>query len=220
VAGAASCSTPPSTTACAPSASLSRAQQELASKRIAEAGLTDQVEVRVQDYRDVDDGPFDAISSVGMFEHVGLEMLKEYFTRLHALLRPQGRLLNHAIARPEGEGGFDRGSFIDKYVFPDGELHEVGRVIACMEDLGFEVRDVHSMREHYAHTLRAWVANLEGGWDDAVRLAGAGRARVWRLYMAASALNFEAGRSTIHQVLAVRSDGGDAAVPLTRVDWV
>lgn len=189
-------------------------------KRVALAGLEDRVEVRLQDYREIDDGPYDAISSIGMFEHVGLEMLKEYFTRLLALLRPQGRLLNHAIARPDGEGGFDRGSFIDHYVFPDGELHEVGRVIAAMGDLGFEVRDVHSLREHYAKTLRAWVDNLRGSWDECVALAGEGRARVWLLYMAASARNFEAGRTSIHQVLAVKPDGGAAGVPLTREAWI
>jgi cyclopropane-fatty-acyl-phospholipid synthase len=198
---------------------LSPAQQELAMKRIVAAGLEDRVEVRVQDYRDIDDGPFDAISSIGMFEHVGLEMLTEYFTNLLALLRPRGRLLNHAISRPDGEGGFDRGSFIDHYVFPDGELHEVGRVVTAMDDLGFEVRDVHSLREHYAKTLRAWVENLRGSWGECVALAGEGRARVWLLYMAASALNFEAGRTNIHQVLAVKSDGGDAGVPLTREAW-
>ena len=199
---------------------LSPSQHELASKRIAEAGLGDLVEVRVQDYRDIDDGPYDAISSIGMFEHVGLSMLREYFTCLHALLRPGGRLLNHGISRPDGEGGFDRGSFIDKYVFPDGELHEVGRVVSTMDDLGFEVRDVHALREHYAKTLRAWVANLEADWDHAQRLAGPGRARVWRLYMAASALNFEAARTGIHQVLAVKLDGADARVPLTRTGWL
>ena len=199
---------------------LSHAQHELARKRVAEAGLEDRVEIRLQDYRDVDDGPYDAISSIGMFEHVGIEMLKEYFTCLLSLLRPNGRLLNHGISRPDGEGGFDRGSFIDHYVFPDGALHEVGRVVAAMEDLGFEVRDVHSMREHYARTLRAWVDNLRDAWDESVDLAGAGRARVWLLYMAGSALNFEAGRTSVHQVLAVRSDGGVAGVPLTRTGWM
>jgi cyclopropane-fatty-acyl-phospholipid synthase len=199
---------------------LSHAQHELARKRVVEAGLDDRIEIRLQDYRDVDDGPYDAISSIGMFEHVGLEMLREYFGRLLALLPPKGRLLNHAISRPDGEGGFDRGSFIDHYVFPDGELHEVGRVVAAMDDAGFEVRDVHSLREHYATTLRAWVDNLRGSWDRCVDLAGLGRARVWQLYMAASALNFEAGRTSIHHVLAVKPDGGDAGVPLTREGWL
>lgn len=197
---------------------LSPAQQELAAKRVADAGLADRVEVRLQDYRDVTDGPYDAISSIGMFEHVGLERLREYFARLYALLRPEGRLLNHGISRPRpGPSGFDRHSFIDHYVFPDGELHEVGTVITQMQALGFEVRDVESLREHYGRTLRAWVANLEANWDAAVRAAGAGRARVWRLYMAASACNFEANRTSIHQVLAVKpGPGGTSGMPPTR----
>ena len=199
---------------------LSPAQADLAAKRVAESGLADRVEIRVQDYREVDDGPYDAISSIGMFEHVGLARLGEYFGRLFELLRPGGKLLNHGISRPRGEGGFDRGSFVDKYVFPDGELHEVGRVVSRIADTGFEVRDVHGLREHYGKTLRCWVANLQSQWDDAVRLAGVNRARVWLLYMAASALNFEAGRTSIHQVLAVKPDGlGTPFVPLTREAW-
>jgi cyclopropane-fatty-acyl-phospholipid synthase len=99
-------------------------------------------------------------------------------------------------------------------VFPDGELHEVGTVVSVMQDVGFEVRHVESLREHYGLTLRAWVANLEANWDAAVRAAGPARARVWRLYMAASALNFEAGRTAIHQVLAVKPDGGRSGLPL------
>jgi cyclopropane-fatty-acyl-phospholipid synthase len=198
---------------------LSPAQRDLAAKRVANAGLTDRVDIRVQDYRDVRDGPYDAISSIGMFEHVGLERLREYLACLQRLLRQQGRLLNHGISRPQGEGGFARGSFIDRYVFPDGELHEVGRVVSTMQDLGLEVRDVHSLREHYALTLRQWVANLQEHWDEAVRLTSVERARVWLLYMAASAVNFEAGRTAIHQVLAVHSTDGRSGVPLTRDSW-
>jgi cyclopropane-fatty-acyl-phospholipid synthase len=104
--------------------------------------------------------------------------------------------------------------FLDRYVFPDGELHAVGTVVSIMEDAGFEVRHVESLREHYALTLRAWVANLEANWDDAVAAAGPGRARIWRLYMAASALNFEASRSSIDQILAVRRDGSRSGFPL------
>jgi cyclopropane-fatty-acyl-phospholipid synthase len=199
---------------------LSSAQQELAAKRVAEAGLADQVEVRFQDYRDVDDGPYDAISSIGMFEHVGLEMLGEYFGRLYSLLRPRGRLLNHAISRPPDGGGrprFDRHSFIDHYVFPDGELHEVGAMVTAMQRQGFEVRDVESLREHYALTLRAWVDNLESRWDEAVAIAGEARARIWKLYMAASAINFEANRTQLHHVLGVKTDDrGVSAVAPTR----
>ena len=218
---------------------LSSRQQEWAAKAIADAGLGSSVQARLQDYRDVQDGPYDAASSIGMFEHVGLARLRQYFDCLYRLLRPGGRLLNHGISRqprpsnnrprswpsplpklPPGRRGtgtrtgFKRDSFIDRYVFPDGELHEVGAVISVMQDVGFEVRHVESLREHYGLTLRAWVANLEANWDAAVRAAGPARARVWRLYMAASALNFEAGRTAIHQVLAVKRDGGRSGLPL------
>ena len=195
---------------------LSRRQAEWAEKAVAEAGLADRVEIRYQDYRDVRDGPYDAISSIGMFEHVGLSQLRVYFGGLRRLLRPGGRLLNHAIARPPNAGRtrFQPNSFIDRYVFPDGELHEVGSVVSTMQGTGFEVRHVESLREHYALTLRAWVSNLEASWDEAVAEVGPGRARVWRLYMAASALNFEAGRTQVHQVLAGRSDRGGSGLPL------
>lgn len=194
-------------------------QVDLASKRAADAGLVDRVEIRNQDYRMIDDGPFDAISSIGMFEHVGEERLAEYFGHLYELLQPGGRLLNHGISRPPGEEArFSRNSFIDHYVFPDGELHEVGRVVSVMQEAGFEVRHVESLREHYAKTLRHWVANLEDHWDDAVELVGLARARIWRLYMAGSAINFEANRSQIHQVLGVKPDHARSEMPL-RPDW-
>jgi cyclopropane-fatty-acyl-phospholipid synthase len=195
---------------------LSRRQAEWAGKAAAEAGLADRVEIRYQDYRDVRDGPFDAISSIGMFEHVGQSQLRVYFGGLRRLLRPGGRLLNHGIGRLPNRGRtrFARGSFIDRYVFPDGELHEVGDVVSTIQRSGLEVRHVESLREHYALTLRAWVRNLEGSWDAAVAEAGPGRARVWRLYMAASALNFEAGRTQVHQVLAIRLDRGRSGLPL------
>lgn len=196
---------------------LSSRQADLAAKRVAEAGLATSAEVRLQDYRDVPDGPFDAISSIGMFEHVGLKRLGAYFGSLYRMLRPEGRFLNHAISRPSGGPGFDRRSFISRYVFPDGELHEVGTVVSAMQRHGFEVRDVESLREHYALTLRRWVANLEAHWDDAKRLAGDARARIWRLYMAGSALGFEAGRLDVHQVLGVKiGPDGSSAMPLRR----
>jgi cyclopropane-fatty-acyl-phospholipid synthase len=199
---------------------LSARQAEWARNAVREAGLEDRVEIRVQDYRDVCDGPFDAVSSIGMFEHVGGARLDEYFTRLYSLLRPEGRLLNHGIGkRPGSKAAFSHRGFIDRYVFPDGELHEVGSVVTRVQRAGFEVRNVEGLREHYAQTLRHWVANLEGNWDEAVRLVGAGRARVWRLYMAASAINFDAERAHIHQVLAVRNEpDGTSAMP-RRPDW-
>ena len=201
---------------------LSQPQADLAAKRAAEAGIGDKVEIRVQDERDVDDGPYDAISSIGMFEHVGAARLSEYFRHLHELLRPQGRLLNHGISRPPGaeRARFARRGFIDSFVFPDGELHEAGKVVSSVQDAGFEVRDVESLREHYALTLRNWVSNLEADHERAIELAGEGRYRVWRLYMAASALNFEAGRTQVHQILAVRADDGVSSVPLRRGDIV
>jgi len=198
---------------------ISREQAELARRRVRAAGLEGQIEIRVQDYREVRDGPFDAISSVGMVEHVGRAMLPTYFADLHRLLRPGGRLLNHGISRP---GDPDHGrvaprlrgaplpggrSFVDRFVFPDGELHEIGTMVSLMQAQGFEARHVESLREHYGLTLRAWVANLERDWERAVSLVGEGRARVWRLYMAACALGFEGGQIQIHQVLAVRPDG-------------
>lgn len=205
---------------------LSRRQAEWAGEAVAEAGLADRVEIRFQDYRDVRDGPFDAISSIGMFEHVGLRNLGLYFRRLHRLLRPGGRLLNHGISRPGRPASrtragvpvtpprLTRNSFVDRYVFPDGELHEVGAVVSTMQASGFEARHLEDLREHYALTLRAWVSNLERHWDEAVREAGAGRARIWHLYMAASALNFEAGCVLVHQVLGVKNDRGASGMPL------
>jgi cyclopropane-fatty-acyl-phospholipid synthase len=196
---------------------LSDAQADLASKRIAEAGLSDRLTVRVQDYRDVPDGPFDAISSVGMFEHVGLRRLDEYFSQLFSLLLPGGRFLNHAISRPwraSRRTAFARHGFIDRFVFPDGELHEVGSVVSAVQRAGFEARHVESLREHYALTLRAWSANLDSDWDAAVADAGVARARVWRLYIAASAVNFEDGSTQVHQVLAAKPDGGRSGMPL------
>lgn len=196
---------------------LSDAQADLASKRIAEAGLADLVTVRVQDYRAIDDGPFDAISSIGMFEHVGLSRLDEYFSRLFSLLQPGGRLLNHGISRPwraQRRGRFARRGFVDRFVFPDGELLEVGSVVTAIQRAGFEVRHLESLREHYALTLRAWLANLEGDWEAAVADAGTARARIWRLYIAASAVNFEDGNTQVHQVLAVKADHARSGMEL------
>ncbi|HEY8092679.1 MAG TPA: cyclopropane-fatty-acyl-phospholipid synthase family protein [Acidimicrobiales bacterium] len=203
---------------------VSPRQVELGVDRVKEAGLTGQVDIRLQDYRDVDDGPFDAISSIGMFEHVGRKRLADYFGRLHSLLSPEGRLLNHGICRTAQprdartvtvpEAPWHRRTFINHFVFPDGELHELGSVISAIHQQGFEVRHVEGLREHYALTLRAWVANLEANWDDAVRLAGFGRARVWRLYTAACAVGFEDGRIQIHQALAAKAEDGHSGFPL------
>lgn len=197
---------------------LSREQAELARRRVAEAGVAEAVEIRLADYREVDDGPYDAISSIGMFEHVGADQLGRYFARMRALLAPQARLLNHGISRPAGSGPIRRRSFLDRYVFPDGELEEIGTVVSAIQHAGLEIRHVENLREHYALTLRAWVRNLEENYDEACRLAGAGRARVWRLYLAGSALGFESGETEIHQTLAVRTADGLSGMPL-RPDW-
>lgn len=199
---------------------LSREQADYAGKRMVDEGVGELVEIRVQDYRDVSDGPFDAVSSIGMAEHVGAAMLPVYATHLYELLRAQGRLLNHAISRRPGKPAeFSKTSFIDRYVFPDGEIEPMATVIDALEGAGFEVRDVESLREHYALTLRAWVGNLEDNWDAAVTRSSAGRARIWRLYMAGSALGFTANRLGINQILAVKCDEhGRSGVPATRAE--
>jgi cyclopropane-fatty-acyl-phospholipid synthase len=200
---------------------LSRSQQELGAKRLADAGVSDRATVRLVDYRDVDDGPYDAISSIGMFEHVGRPGAVGYFRKMHSLLRPGGRLLNHAITRPlpTRRPGIARRGFIDRYVFPDGELMDPGTTIIMAQVAGLEVGHVENLREHYARTLRHWVANLEANWDEAVAEAGRNRTRLWRLYMAGSAVNFEANRLQIHQVLAMRPNENGGGFGTARPAW-
>ncbi|MGW0706077.1 class I SAM-dependent methyltransferase [Streptomyces sp. NPDC002643] len=201
---------------------LSQEQAAYARKRVADEGLTDRVEIRVQDYRDVGDGPYDFVSSIGMAEHVGADKYLEYAEDLYALLAPGGRLLNHQISRrpQHDEGAYSLDGFIDAYVFPDGELAPIGTTVTQLERAGFEVRDVESLREHYGLTLRAWVTNLETEWARAVSLTGPNRARVWRLYMAACALAFERNRIGVNQVLAVRTpEGGESGLPLRTRTW-
>ncbi|GAA2177145.1 cyclopropane-fatty-acyl-phospholipid synthase family protein [Arthrobacter parietis] len=193
---------------------LSKEQAALAQKRAADVGLSDRIEIRVQDYRDIDDGPFDAISSIGMAEHVGREQIGYYASKLHGLLRPGGRLLNHAISWNAGEMPPDPDSFIPRYVFPDGEMLSLTVMLGALESAGLEVLDVEALRLHYGLTLRAWVRNLEENWDEAVRLTSEGRARVWRLYMASSALGFERGLNGVNQILVQRPGGEDP--PLRR----
>ncbi|MGH9047798.1 MAG: class I SAM-dependent methyltransferase [Acidimicrobiales bacterium] len=198
---------------------LSRAQSDLARRRADEAGLNGIVEIRTLDYRDLIGEHFDAISSIGMFEHVGRSKTATYFETMHQLLSPTGRMVNHAISSVGGSR-MRRGSFIGRYVFPDGELRDVGEVVLAMERAGFEVRDVESLREHYALTLQAWVHNLRAHWEKAVALVGLRRARVWLLYMAASANGFVDGGISIHQVLGVTpTPSGKSAMPMTRGTW-
>jgi len=197
---------------------LSEEQATHARKRVAEAGLADRVEIRVQDYRDLGGERFDAISSIGMFEHVGKVRTAQYFETLRSLLEPGGRLLNHAISE-QGGSKLGRWSFFGRYVFPDGELLDVGDVVLAMERAGFECRDVESLREHYAQTLRHWVANLEANWESAVKEVGLARARIWRLYMAGSVIGFENGGIAVHQVLGVVPNVGRSGMPRTRSAW-
>ncbi|MET0458561.1 MAG: cyclopropane-fatty-acyl-phospholipid synthase family protein, partial [Ilumatobacteraceae bacterium] len=198
---------------------ISEAQAALARERVAAAGVADRVEIRLQDYRLLAGEQFDAISSIGMSEHVGEKQLARYFDVLHAALLPQGRLLNHAISSTGGSK-LGRTSFMGRYVFPDGELIDVGETVLAMERAGFEVRDVESLREHYAQTLRAWIANLESNWDEAVSLVGVARARIWRLYMAGSVVGFTDGGIAIHQVLGVvPTADGASGMPRTSRDW-
>ncbi len=197
---------------------ISREQVDEARRRVEQAGLSDRVEIRLQDYRELR-GEFDAISSIGMFEHVGTGQMARYFETLRPLLTPEGRLLNHAISKAGGSV-LGRRTFIGRYVFPDGELVDVAEVIAAMQRAGFEVRDVESLREHYSQTLHHWVDNLEANWDEAVGLVGKARANIWRLYMAASANGFDDGGLAIHQVLGVVPDGaGHSGMPPSRTGW-
>jgi cyclopropane-fatty-acyl-phospholipid synthase len=196
---------------------LSQEQAALARKRVAEAGLTEKIDIRVQDYRVIDDGPFDAISSVGMAEHVGRGKLPGYAAHLAALLRPGGRLLNHAISWDAGKTTWEDDSFIARYVFPDGELVSIGDMCNALTTADLEVLDVEAFRQHYALTLRAWVRNLDAHWDEAVALTSEGRARVWRLYMSASALGFEEGKMGLNQVVLQRRGG---TPPPLRRDWL
>jgi cyclopropane-fatty-acyl-phospholipid synthase len=198
---------------------ISEEQATLARERVAEAGLADQVEIRLQDYRDVDDGPYDAISSIGMFEHVGAERTSVYFGQLRELLAPTGRLLNHAISSVGGSVIGSR-TFMGRYVFPDAQLLDVGEVALAMQRAGFELRDVESLREHYARTLRCWVDHLRSRWDEAVALIGERRARVWLLYLSGCTLAFEDGGISVHQVLGVvPAAGGASGMPPTRAGW-
>jgi cyclopropane-fatty-acyl-phospholipid synthase len=199
---------------------LSRQQLEWARERIAREGLEDRVSVELRDYRDLPgEGVFDKIASVGMFEHVGLARLAQYNATAHRLLRAGGLFLNHGITRDEeGWKKSEETEFINRYVFPDAEIDIVGNIVRGMELAGFEIHDVEGLRPHYAQTLRHWVARLEAARAEALGLVGEARYRVWRLYMAACALQFETGATGIYQILASRRGAGPYPVPPTRRD--
>ena len=193
---------------------ISEAQASLARARVREAGVADRVEIRLSDYRELADGPYDKIASVGMVEHVGSSNLAQYFRQLKSLLRPGGLLLNHGIVRPV-EQPLDPKSFTMRFVFPDGELTTLGVVLREMEKAGLEPRDDESLREHYALTLRRWDANQAAHRDEVTAEVGSERERVWRLHNIGAALGFERGDLSIHQVLAC-APGGEHGLPLGR----
>jgi len=195
---------------------LSSEQAAWASEAIRRDGLEGRAEVRHADYRDVTERGFDAVSSIGLTEHIGVRNYPAYFRFLRSRLRDEGRLLNHCITRPDNQhAGLPTRGFINRYVFPDGELTGSGDIVRVMENEGLEVKHHENLREHYALTLAGWNANLAKNWDDCVALAGLGRARVWGLYMAGSRLGFEDNGIQLHQVLATRtSEAGAAGYPL------
>jgi cyclopropane-fatty-acyl-phospholipid synthase len=197
---------------------LSPQQLKVARERIAEAGLEDRVSVELQDYRDVPgESVYDKIASIGMFEHVGLKNLPVYFSTVHRLLKPHGLFLNHGITHDaEGWRKSLATEFINRYVFPDGQLDKISNIQHVMEMAKFEIADVEALRPHYALTLRQWVARLEGNHGRALQFVNEATYRVWRLYMSACALEFESGGIGIYQVLAAKRARGNLPLPLTR----
>lgn len=197
---------------------ISSEQRDFIEKRVAERGLQGKVTVRLQDYREVDDGPYDAISTIEMGEHVGAKNYDTYTATLYRLLKPQGRLLLQQMSRVDNPGG---GAFIESYIAPDMTMVPLGTTANNIEKAGFEIRDVHVMREHYVHTIRAWLDTFESRIDEVVALIGEGQSRVWRLYIVGSALAFEENRMGVDQFLAVKPDAtGASGVPRTRDEWV
>lgn len=195
---------------------LSAEQAEWAKQAVADEGLANLAEVRHGDYRDVSETGFDAVSSIGLTEHIGVANYPAYFGFLRHRLRTGGLLLNHCITRPvNGTPPAVRG-FIDRYVFPDGELTGSGRIITEAQNAGLEVLHEENLRSHYALTLRDWCANLVEHWDDAVAEVGLATAKVWGMYMAGSRLGFESDVVQLHQVLAVKLDqrGSNGGLPL------
>ena len=195
---------------------LSREQATWAQRAIADEGLSEFAEVRHSDYRDITASGFDAVSSIGLTEHIGVANYPSYFGFLRDRLRTGGLLLNHCITRPENSSPSHVSGFIDRYVFPDGELTGSGRIITEAQNVGLEVLHEENLRQHYALTLRDWCANLVTHWDEAVAEVGLATAKVWGMYMAGSRLGFESNIVQLHQVLAVKLDdrGADGGLPL------
>ena len=200
---------------------LSRNQFEYTRERIRAEGLQDRCDVQLVDYRDIPgQGRFDKIASVGMFEHVGLKNLPLYFAKLHTLLKDDGLVLNHGITTSDidsGWMGLGAGEFIDRYVFPDGELPHLSLVLKAMAAAGFEVTDAESLRRHYARTCDAWAGALASHHQRAIQEAGEKRVRIWQIYLAGCAYGFAHGWMNVYQLLACKSAiAGDYPLPLTR----
>jgi cyclopropane-fatty-acyl-phospholipid synthase len=199
---------------------LSREQYDEARRRIAKAGLESRVTVELRDYRDVAGASlYDKVSSIGMFEHVGLKNLPAYYAAIHRLLKPGGLFLNHGITHDvEGWRQTSGTEFINRYVFPGGQLDTVGNIQRGMERARFEITDVEALRRHYALTLGHWVRRLERAHTQALQYVNESTYRVWRLYMAACAVDFKSGELGVYQILASKRDPAAAAQPLTRRD--
>lgn len=195
-------------------ATLSREQAEWANEEIARQGLGDLAEVRFQDYRDIPESDFDAISAIGILEHIGTANYHDFFSFLFNKLQPGGLILNHCITRPINEAKTNAGPFLDRYIFPDGELHCSGNIIANMQGAGFEVMHEENLRPHYARTLKAWCSNLEENWDAACDEVSEATAKLYGVYMAGSAWGFDHNIVQLHQVLGVKPlHDGTMAVP-------
>ncbi len=199
---------------------LSRNQYEYAKEKIKEKGLEGLVKVEYRDYRELEDWEtYDKIVSIGMFEHVGKKMLEEYFRRAYRLLKPGGLFLNHGITRRLPKRLPRRWSFSDNYIFPDGELHSISYTLTVAEKVGFEVRDVENLREHYALTLRHWWQRLEKRREEARRYVDEVTLRTWRIFLSGSSYGFQVERFGLHQALLVKNrPGGENDLPLTRED--
>ena len=198
---------------------ISREQKAFIDKRIADRGLQNNVEIRIQDYREIPDGPFDAVASIEMGEHVGEDNYPTYTAALYANVKPGGRVLIQQMSRKEGDnpGG---GAFIESFIAPDMYMRPVGRTVAMIEEAGLEVRDVHAMREHYVRTVEVWTERFEARFDEVVAMVGEEVARVWRLYLVGGGMAFRDNRMGVDQILAVRSENGPSEMEPVRPVWV
>ena len=197
---------------------LSERQYELARERVSQAGLSDRVEIRLEDYRDVK-GNFERITSVGMFEHVGLPHLAEYFTKMRSLLADDGIAMNHGITSTDPESGetpFGGGQFIHKYVFPHGELPHIGLVLKTMQEGGLEALDIENLRHHYARTCSMWAENFENNTDKIQTLTDDKHYRIWRIYLAGCAYAFALDRMALFQVVCVKKGLTSPLLPMSR----